>query len=79
MKRDNASAYVHMRRDTPSLYLQLYAFWMTPQSPHQLRMHLIDGPFLNQKHINTFEYCVYWNISIQKNKFLYEQTNGMVV
>ena len=57
MKRDSVSAYVHMKRDTPSLYMQLYAFWMNPppQSLHQLPTHLIDGPFLNQKHINTFE------------------------
>ena len=53
IETDSVSAYVHMRCDTPSPYMQLYAFWMTPQSPHQLRTHLIDGPFLNQK---TYKY-----------------------
>ena len=33
MKRDSASAFVHMRRDIPFPCTQLYAFWMTSQSP----------------------------------------------
>ena len=59
MKRDSISAYIHMRRDTPSPYTQLNAFWMTPPPPprppvqHQLHTHLIDDPFLNQK---TYKY-----------------------
>ena len=27
MKRDSVSAYLDMRYDTPSPYMQLYAFW----------------------------------------------------
>ena len=67
MKRDSVSAYVHIRRDTPSPCTQLYALW-------------INGHFLNQKkkRIQTFEYRIYWNINIQKNKFLYEKINGCV-
>ena len=53
MNRDSVSTYVHMRRVTQCPYTQLYTFWMTTQSPNQLRMHLTDGPFLNQK---TYEY-----------------------
>ena len=49
MKRESVLAYVHMRRDNPSPYMQIYAFWMTRQSPLQLRTHLINGPFLNRK------------------------------
>ena len=56
MKRDSVSAYVHMRRDTPppSLYAALRILDDPPsQSPQQLRTHLIDDPFLNQK---TYKY-----------------------
>ena len=35
--------------------------------------------FSTKKHINTFEYGIYWNINIQNNKFLYEKINVMVV
>ena len=37
------------------------------------------APFSTKKHINTFEYRIYWNISIWKNKFLDEKINGLVV
>ena len=75
MKRDNINAYVHIRRDNPSSYTQLYAFWMTPL---QLRTYLIDGPFLNQKHIKTFEYRIHWNINVRKNKFLSKKVNSSI-
>ena len=45
-------------------------------SLHQLRPYLIDDPFLNQKHLKTFEYRIHWNINIRKNEFLYEKENG---
>ena len=50
MKRNSVSAYVHMRRDTPSPCTHLYAFWITNRplpplpSTHQLRMYLIGCP-----------------------------------
>ena len=43
-----------------------------PQSPHQLCKHLIDGAPFSTKNIDTFEYHIYWNVNIRKNKFLYE-------
>ena len=49
MKRDSVSAHVHMRRDTHSPYVLLYAFWMIPPFLYELRTYLIDGSFLNQK------------------------------
>ena len=49
MKRDSVSAYIHMRRDTFSPCTQLYAFWMTHPSHHQLRTYLIDGSSYNEK------------------------------
>ena len=79
MNRDSVSTYVHMRRVTQCPYTQLYTFWMTTQSPNQLRMHLTDGPFLNQK---TYEYIWISYLLIyehSKNKFLDEKINGMVV
>ena len=30
---DSVSAYIYMRRDNPSPYMQLYAFWMTYPIP----------------------------------------------
>ena len=54
MKRDSVSACVHMRRDTPSPYMELYVLWMTPPNPRQqLRTYLIDDLFLKQK---TYKY-----------------------
>ena len=57
MKGDSVSAYVHVRRDTPPplpLYAALRILDDPPsQSPQQLRTHLIDDPFLNQK---TYKY-----------------------
>ena len=70
MKTDSVSAYVHMRRDSPSPYMQLYLFWMTrpppplPQSTHQLRTHLTGGPFLNQK---TYNYI--WISYLLKHRY----------
>ena len=49
MKRDSVSAYLDMRHGTPSPYMQLYAFWKTPQFSYQLCMCLIDDSFLNRK------------------------------
>ena len=53
MKRDSVNANVHMKSDTPSSCMQLYAFWMTPPpsplTPNQFRTYLTDCPFLNQK------------------------------
>ena len=76
LKRDSVSAYVHMMRNTP-LYAAVRILDESP-IPHQLRTYLIDSPFLNQKHIKTFEYRIHWNINIRKNKFLYEKINGSV-
>ena len=52
MKRDSASAYLHISLDTLSPCAQLYAFWIKP-SP-QLRMYLMDGPLDYYGPIFTF-------------------------
>ena len=36
------------------------------------------SPFSTKKHIKACEYRIHGNISIQKNKFLYEKINGSV-
>ena len=77
MKGDSASTYVHMRCDNPSSCTHLYAFCMTLHS-QPVAYVLDDGPFLNRKHIKTFEYHIQWKINIQKNKFLNEKINGSV-
>ena len=57
----------------PKTWKELYAaarIFNDHPSHHHLRTYLIDGPFLNQKNIKTFEYRIHWNINIWKNKFL---------
>ena len=49
MRRDSASAHVHMRRDTPLPLYAVVRILDDPPSPHQLRTYLIYGLFLNQK------------------------------
>ena len=45
---------------------QLYTFLMNSPPFLQLRTYLMDGLFLNQKQITTFQYRIHWNINIQK-------------
>ena len=47
MKRDSVSAYVHIRRDTPSRSCTHFGWHLL--SPQKLRRYVIDGPSLNQK------------------------------
>ena len=51
----------------PSPCTLLHPFFMTsPWFPY-LRSYLMDGLFLNQKQITTFEYRIHWNINILLN------------
>ena len=49
MKRDNVSAYVHMRRDTPLPLCAPEHIFDYPSSFPQLLKYLMDGLPLNQK------------------------------
>ena len=72
-EKKQRNCVVHIRRDTPTFRTQLY----DPSMPQKLRTYLIDGPFLNQKHLKTFEYRIHWNITIWK-KNIYEKLNSSV-
>ena len=56
MKRDSVSVYVHMTRDTT---LPLYASAHILDPFPQLCTYLMDGLFLNEKTIRTFEYHIH--------------------
>ena len=59
------------------LYALVHILDDLPPFP-QLRTHLMDGLFINQKkEIRTFEYRIHWDIIIRK-KILYEKVNGSV-
>ena len=46
------------------------AFWVTPTiPPSSCVLTKLVAPSSSNKHINTFEYCVHWNINIWKNIF----------
>ena len=72
IKIKSVSAHVQMRCDTPYYWAH---FGWNPPSPYQMRLYIIDGPFLNQETCKEIRICIHWNIIIRKHKFLYEKIN----
>ena len=67
MKRDGISASEHVSCDTSSPLYAAVCILDDLYSPHQLRTHLIDGPFLNKTTYKD-QYLIHWNINIRKRK-----------
>ena len=59
MKKDSVVAYAYMRRGTLLLLYTTVHILDDSPSPHQLHTYWIDGSFLNQKRIKTFEYRIH--------------------
>ena len=80
MKRDSVSAYVHKKCDTPlPLHICKHFGWL-PYIPLVTYILGWIAYFSSKRQISTFEYCIHWNINIQKKKkILYEKINDSVV
>ena len=62
MKRDSVSVYLHMRHDSPSPYMQIYTFWMTPPIPQPVAYALNQRPLSQPKNIQIHLNIVFTEI-----------------